>query len=93
MTAGRPQGAFFNDTRFIAEWNLTINGRPIEALSVATPEPYRAKFVGRAASNGGTDSPLLIERERILGAGLTETITAATTPGSSFSLRLAACDS
>lgn len=75
MTAGRPQGAFFNDTRFIAEWNLTINGGSIEALSVAIPEPYRAKFVGRAASNGGMDSPLLIERERILGAGLTETLT------------------
>lgn len=30
MHAGSPQGAFFNDTRFIAEWNLTINGRPIE---------------------------------------------------------------
>ena len=75
MHAGSPQGAFFNDTRFIGEWNLTINGRPIEALSAATPDPYRARFIGRVLSDGGAESTLLVEREPTLGNGLTETIT------------------
>lgn len=66
----------------------------IEALSVATPKPYRAKFVGRAASNGGMDSPLLIERERILGTGLTQTVTVRNySRVIVFIARLAACDS
>ena len=75
MSAGSPQGAFFNDTRFIAEWNLTVNGRAIEALSANTPEPYRGQFIGRVRSDESADSTLLVERERILGTGLTETIT------------------
>lgn len=75
MHPGSPQGAFFNDTRFIAEWNLTVNGLRIEALAAAAPDPHRARFIGRVQGDGMAESTLLVERERTLGEGLTETIT------------------
>ncbi|MDQ0925636.1 glycogen debranching enzyme [Pseudarthrobacter sp. W1I19] len=71
---GSPQGAFFNDTRFIGEWNLTVNGSPIEALSAVTPDPYRARFIGRVPATANAESTLLVERERSLEHGLTERV-------------------
>jgi glycogen debranching enzyme len=75
MDPGSPQGAFFNDTRFIGEWNLTVNGSPIEALSAVTPDPHRAHFIGRVPATISGESTLLVERERSLEHGLTERIT------------------
>lgn len=75
MLPGSPHGAFFHDTRYIAEWNISVDEAPLEALAATAVEPYRALFIGRASGYpGGTDTPLLIERERTLGAVLTETV-------------------
>jgi glycogen debranching enzyme len=76
MFSDRPHGAFFHDTRFLAVWNLRINDGPIEALGATPKGPYRAIFIGRAPGRvGRADSPLMVERERVLGVNLTETIT------------------
>ncbi|MDI3195449.1 glycogen debranching N-terminal domain-containing protein [Pseudarthrobacter sp. AL07] len=76
MLSGSPHGAFFHDTRYISEWNITVDDAPLEALAATALEPFQALFIGRVRGHvGSADPPLLIERERIIGAGLTETIT------------------
>lgn len=75
MSAGSPQGVFFQDTRFISDWHLAVNGLPVEALSATTPEPFHGVFIGRPLRHDHADSSMLIERDRQLGAGLTETVT------------------
>ncbi len=71
-----PHGVFFEDTRILSRWNLTVNGEALEALAAKSKEPYRALFVGRVPrSDGYADSPLIVERVREVGAGIVEQIT------------------
>jgi glycogen debranching enzyme len=71
-----PHGVFYEDTRILSRWNLTINGQPLEPLAAKTKEPYRALFVGRVTrTDGYADSPLIVERLREVGAGILEQIT------------------
>ena len=71
-----PHGVFFQDTRILSRWSLTVNGQVLEPLAAETKEPYRALFAGRVArSDGYADSPLLVERLREVGVGITEEIT------------------
>lgn len=82
-----PQGVFFQDTRIVSCWRLTLNGQAIEPLSAETKEPYRALFAGRVPrSDGYADSPLLVERQRDAGAGILETVTIR-----NYSLKPAEC--
>ncbi|MCG2624842.1 amylo-alpha-1,6-glucosidase [Arthrobacter sp. I2-34] len=70
------QGAFYQDTRILSGWRLTVDGQPLEPLSARILEPYRAIFVGRARrADGHADSPLVVERERLVGVGVREDIT------------------
>jgi hypothetical protein len=48
-----PQGVFFEDTRILSRWNLTVNGQPLEPLAAKTKEPYRALFAGRVPRSDG----------------------------------------
>ncbi|MCA4132549.1 glycogen debranching N-terminal domain-containing protein [Arthrobacter sp. M4] len=71
-----PHGVFFQDTRIVSRWVLSINGQRIEPLAAETKEPYRALFSGRVPrSDGYADSPLIVERLREVGAGIQEQIT------------------
>jgi glycogen debranching enzyme len=68
---GQPQGAFYQDTRILSRWLLTVNDMPLEPLTGRTLEPYRAVFVGRPRRpNGVADSALVVEQERHVGPGL-----------------------
>ncbi|MFJ5698653.1 glycogen debranching N-terminal domain-containing protein [Arthrobacter sp. NPDC093139] len=70
-----PHGVFYEDTRILSRWNLTVNGEPVESLAAMTKEPYRALFAGRVPrSDGHADSPLIVERLREVGAGIMEQI-------------------
>jgi glycogen debranching enzyme len=70
---GTHHGAYFRDTRFVSEWLLTVNDGPVEALTYVVPEPYKAKFIGRAVRQSeGADTPLIVERVRLVGTGLRE---------------------
>ncbi|MFC5788650.1 amylo-alpha-1,6-glucosidase [Agromyces tardus] len=70
-----PHGVFFRDTRLVSRWTLLIDGTPVEPLSSMTPEPFRAIIVGRAAHvPGRADTPLIVERDRRVGAGLREDV-------------------
>ncbi len=71
-----PHGVFFEDTRILSGWSLTINGQGLEPLAAEAKEPYRALFVSRVARlDGYADSPLLVDRLREVGAGILERIT------------------
>jgi glycogen debranching enzyme len=71
-----PHGVFFEDTRILSGWNLTVNGEPLEPLAAKAKEPYRGLFVGRVPrSDGYADSPLIVERLREVAAGILEEIT------------------
>jgi glycogen debranching enzyme len=71
---GTHHGAYFGDARFVSDWSLTVDGSPVEALSVHA-EPDQAKFVGRAVNTfHGADTPLVVERLRTIGTGLQEDI-------------------
>ncbi|RJU01100.1 amylo-alpha-1,6-glucosidase [Arthrobacter frigidicola] len=71
---GLPQGAFYQDTRILSRWQLTLDGSPLEPLTARTREPYRAVFVGRPSGTDGADSPIVVEHEREVGPGLRDDI-------------------
>jgi glycogen debranching enzyme len=76
MYSDRPHGVFFEDTRIMSLWRLTINGGALEPLAADTLEPYRALFVGRTSRVAShSDSHLIVERSRELGVGILEDIT------------------
>ncbi|WP_277680837.1 glycogen debranching N-terminal domain-containing protein [Saccharomonospora azurea] len=70
---GIAEGTFYQDTRILSGWNLRIDGRPVEPITVQVPEPFHARFVGRAHSGDGeAESSLLVRRERYIGGGMRE---------------------
>lgn len=76
MAPELPHGAFYRDTRVVSKLTLLVDDTPVEPLSSITPHPYRVVMVGRAGHvPGRADTPLIVERDRRIGAGLLETIT------------------
>jgi glycogen debranching enzyme len=72
---GAAQGMFVRDTRFVSRWEVRVDGRHVEGLSVMRPEPFSATFVGRGAPPAGqADSTLLVLRHRTLSDGLHEVL-------------------
>lgn len=72
---GSAQGMFVRDRRLLSTWRLLLDGRPMEALSVTGSESLEATFEGRGPTHASSvDSPLLIERHRLVGEGLHETV-------------------
>ncbi|MEV7605798.1 glycogen debranching N-terminal domain-containing protein [Paenarthrobacter sp. NPDC089322] len=87
MHAELPHGTFYQDTRILSRWSLTVDDQPLEPLAAEIKEPYRALFAGRVIrSDGYADSPLIVERLREVGAGIQEQITVR-----NFSLEPAEC--
>ncbi|WP_101952071.1 glycogen debranching N-terminal domain-containing protein [Mycobacterium sp. 3519A] len=75
VVPGRSHGMFFRDARVLSKWELLVDGRPPEPLSVQTPEAFAAQFILRRAPRAGlADSTLLVVRERLVADGLHETI-------------------
>ncbi len=73
---GRPHGLFFRDARVLSRWELLVDGRPAEPLSVLSPEAFIARFVMRRPPKAGlADSTLLVVRERIVADGMHELLT------------------
>ncbi|EMY34321.1 amylo-alpha-1,6-glucosidase [Arthrobacter crystallopoietes BAB-32] len=88
MNPERPHGFFYRDTRFVSDWLLTINDRPVEPLEAIVFEPYNAVFIGRAERTDGlADSHLLVERRRSINLGIHEEVTV-----SNYSREPAACE-
>jgi hypothetical protein len=73
FSGGIAEGTFYQDTRILSGWQLRIDGKPVEPITVQVPEPFHARFVGRAHSGeGATESSLLVRRERYVGGGMRE---------------------
>jgi glycogen debranching enzyme-like protein len=70
-----PAGLFVLDARVISQWQLLVDGQPLESLSVDISEPFAATFVARAAQDPSSgDGTLLAIRRRWVGSGLREEI-------------------
>jgi glycogen debranching enzyme len=75
LGGAEPYGVFFRDTRILSRWDVRVDGETPEPLAAMTPEPYRGIFVGRLPRRaGGTDTNLLVQRDRWVGSGLREDI-------------------
>jgi glycogen debranching enzyme len=75
LRAREPLGVYFQDTRILSRWDLTVDGEQPEPLAALVPDPYRARFLGRLRRSGLTDTNLLVERERRVGNGIREDVT------------------
>ncbi len=75
IVAGSPHGLFFRDSRVLSRFELRVNGARPELLAKATPEPFAAATVGRAAPKAGlADSTMMVFRRRWIGRGMREDI-------------------
>src|SRR5690606_19474059 len=69
----RGQGLFVDDTRVLSTWRLSLDGQRTEGLSVIPAEPFEATYVGRGRPRRGhDDATLVVERRRLVAAGLRE---------------------
>ncbi|WP_299563880.1 glycogen debranching N-terminal domain-containing protein [uncultured Mycolicibacterium sp.] len=73
--SGGAHGLFFRDARVLSRWELKVDGRTPEALTVQHPEAFAALFIMRRAPRPGLyDSTLLLVRERLIADGMRETV-------------------
>ncbi|MBF6230018.1 amylo-alpha-1,6-glucosidase [Nocardia farcinica] len=72
---GATQGLFYRGARVLAQWELTVEGRGVEQVAFDNVCPGQTRFLLRVAPHSGPESTVLLERHRMLGHGLTETIT------------------
>jgi glycogen debranching enzyme len=75
LRASEPLGVYFQDTRILSRWDLTVDGEQPEPLAAQVPGPYRAIFLGRLRRSARTDTNLVVERDRRLGNGIREDLT------------------
>lgn len=69
------QGLFVRDTRVLSGWRLRVDGKPVQSLATVPAEPFEATFVGRVVGRtSDADSTLVVERHRLVGTGMRETI-------------------
>jgi glycogen debranching enzyme len=71
-----PHGLFSSDTRFLSRWRLTLDGKPLGALSTDDLEYFSAQFF--LVPDTGTvyvNATLSIVRKRSVNHGFRETIT------------------
>lgn len=86
---GTAQGLFYRDRRAISRWELRVEGQHAEQLTVLTPDALEARFVLRVPPRPGVaDSTLLLVRDRVIGEGLTETVTIHNLGNEDTALRL-----
>ena len=74
---GSATGLFLRDTRFLSGWALTLDGEPLEPLTVRDGvDPFAATHLVRARPlPGRADSSLLVEMERRVGEGVCHQLT------------------
>ena len=91
---GTPQGVFFQDTRIVSRWTVTLDGDPVESLAAVSDEPWRATFLGRGAPRQGhLESTLLLRRERYIGQGMREDLVLENLAGEPAAVRIeVTCD-
>jgi glycogen debranching enzyme len=72
---GGGQGLFFLDTRLASRFQLHVDDRPVEPLSVQLEDPFSAVHVSRRWPPAGrADAQVVITRHRYVGRGMREDI-------------------
>ena len=72
----QPHGFFHHDTRLLSRWELRVDGREPELLGHLVSAPSQDRFVLRVPpARGGSDTPVLVDRRRVLTSRLTEYVT------------------
>jgi len=71
-----PQGLFYNDTRFLSKWKLTLDGDGLSPLSTDDVHYFLAQFfLVRGTGTVYSDSSMSVLRQRFVGAGFHEDLT------------------
>jgi glycogen debranching enzyme len=71
----QPHGLFFRDTRFLAHWVLTLEGRPLEVLSTDDVDYFSAQFFLYPPTGTIYKNPeLSVIRQRTVGDGIHEDV-------------------
>jgi glycogen debranching enzyme len=76
-------GLFRDDTRWLSQWEVRVNGQPLMLLNAHTADGFAAKFVyGNQASRYLPKMSIMVERDVVLNEGLTERIVVRNFTGS-----------
>jgi glycogen debranching enzyme len=73
---GEPHGLFHRDTRHLSRWLLTLDGKPLDALSTDDTKSFSARFF--LVPGGGseyTDATMSVIRRRVVGDGFFDELT------------------
>ncbi len=72
VEADRPEGYFFEDVRHLSRWYLTLDGKPLTALTSRVVDHFSARFVG--APEGDAEPAVSVQRDRFVADGVHEDI-------------------
>ncbi|MDX6628991.1 MAG: hypothetical protein QOH00_1237 [Gaiellales bacterium] len=73
---GEPHGLFHRDTRHLARWLLTIDGKALDALSTDDTKSFSARFfLVPGTGSEYTDATMSVIRRRVVGDGFFEELT------------------
>jgi hypothetical protein len=68
IDADRPEGFFCEDVRHLSRFSLTVDGKPLSALTSRVVDHFSARIVG---AKEGEDQPTLsVQRGRFVADGL-----------------------
>jgi glycogen debranching enzyme len=75
ITSSMPEGLFVLDTRVISQWQLRVEGMPVEPLAVSAEDPSTATFAAHVhPPDGKADAEVVVLRHRAVGRGMRERI-------------------
>jgi glycogen debranching enzyme len=86
VAADRPEGFFYEDVRHLSRWCLTLDGKPLAALTSRVVDHFSARFVG--AVEGEQEPTLSVKRDRFVADGLHEDIVVTNHADKAQSVRL-----
>jgi glycogen debranching enzyme len=86
VDADKPEGFFYEDVRHLSRWCLTLDGKPLAALTSRVVDHFSARFVG--AKEGEQEPTLSVRRDRFVADGLHEDIVVTNHAAEEQSVRL-----
>jgi glycogen debranching enzyme len=86
VAASKPEGFFYEDVRHLSRWCLTVDGKPLAALTSRVVDHFSARFVG--AKEGEPEPTLSVRRDRFVAEGMHEDIVVTNHAAEEQSVRL-----
>ena len=72
--ADHHEGFFYSDVRHISEWQLLVDGKPIEPLTSRRVDYFSARILGTPSTRGDDKKSVSIRRDRFVSEGLHEDV-------------------